>query len=277
MPKSTPVKTDKPFGHRSYGLKLMGILLSTCVLVSCHPKSGAPNSKNDNTTVGKENAQNYLDSILQTGESSDDLVKKFGPPKHKFETQTKELCLLFYFSDQNQIEKARAAGILGFSAYFISNRLTSWEPISGSQDQLSDSATIKPAGVAFQSDHAVLTFYLVSQEQKDGFVYVDTPTFPKLGYINNSPDIAIQAGQYIVYDTNQQPMHDVELFLSREDAAKLKKLTSENFGKRMALCVGSRVILAPNVTDTIPDGDIRISLPEQSFLILTSALKANTK
>jgi hypothetical protein len=55
------------------------------------------------------------------------LIKRFGLPTEQTEISSNELRLMFLFSDQNY--EAEKAGVGGFDAFFVSNRLTRWLPI----------------------------------------------------------------------------------------------------------------------------------------------------
>jgi preprotein translocase subunit SecD len=64
--------------------------------------------------------------------------------------------------------------------------------------------------------------------------------------------------------------------LSQADGEKLKKLTSENVGKQLALLIGSQVVLAPYIREPISDGEIMLELPDSPYSILLKALKAHS-
>jgi hypothetical protein len=224
----------------------------------------------------KHAARDYLQPLLHDGESSEELERTFGPPIAEYETQNKELSLTYAFSDHNQPAAARAVGVGGVTAFLVSNRLTHWDPVYETRNPAVESSSIKHSPVAFSSDHAVLAFHVASEEKREGSVYVDNSAFEKLGYIGKAPDLSVQSGQYIVYDSAHTSMHTIELVLSRGDGEKLKVLTSENIGKRLALLVASNVVLAPYVSEPISDGQMMIELPDPAYQTLIKALQAAT-
>ena len=246
-------------------------VISAVMLISCCPEGGK-NHDEDKTNGIEQKARKYLQPMLHIGDSTTNIIEQFGLPFYQYETQSHELSMNFFFSDKNH--EALAAGVGGFTAFFTRHQLTRWDPIYESINPKLESSLIKHSPVMFGSDHAVLTFHLVSQEQKNGFIYIDNPMFTKLGYINKSPDIAIQSGQYIVYDSAPKSMHTVELLLSQEDSKKLQVLTSNNVGKQMALLIGSQVVFAPYVQEPISDGRVVLELSEPADSILLRALKA---
>jgi hypothetical protein len=103
------------------------ILLLSQVIISCKPRA-----RNDRLRIDKElslqrAADEYLRGVLQVGESSTNLIDRFGPPSFSSTTPTKETCYTFYLPDESNA--VAIAGISGFDAFFVSNRLTRWFPI----------------------------------------------------------------------------------------------------------------------------------------------------
>jgi hypothetical protein len=95
--------------------------------VSCKPRE--VNDRYDGSREARRQlaADNYLQGLLQTGASITNLISQFGAPAFQSEMPTKELCLTFYFPETNNA--AALAGIAGFDALFVSNRLSRWLPI----------------------------------------------------------------------------------------------------------------------------------------------------
>src|SRR5579863_1873618 len=94
------------------------LLMTTACNKSNESESGAQK---------RQTAHDYLQALIPMGESITNVIQKFGPPSHTFETPWKTLALSFSFRDDD--EKAVAAGVGGFTAYFANNRLTDWQPI----------------------------------------------------------------------------------------------------------------------------------------------------
>jgi hypothetical protein len=155
--------------------RLALLFLCLLIVVSCRPKSSDSTSTGNKPTVTENDASRYLQSLLKVGETPEDLTKRFGSPKVRYETETKELCLGFYFTDQNQPGAARAAGVGGFSGFFVSNRLTSWFPIYESRNPAFGSQAAGHAPVNFDSGQTALAFNVVQPSQMDGFIHIDAP------------------------------------------------------------------------------------------------------
>jgi hypothetical protein len=223
-----------------------------------------------------QKAQVYLQSVLPPGQSWEDLAKKFGPPRFKYETPNKELCAIFMFSGPNPPAVLRAAHIDGFSAFMVNNRMTHWSPVYEEQRTAATGAASKPMAARFAFDRPRLAFHLVSPKPAAGFVFVDNSEFKKLGYISKIPDLAVRSGQFILSDAAPRSTHTIEFILAPADADKLKILTSGNVGKRLAVLFNGQVISAPFVFTPLPDGHVLADLSDPIYWSLSKFLKAST-
>jgi hypothetical protein len=99
-----------------------GLLISLATaLVSCGRQSEA-------TADGSEQrARRYLEPQLHIGDTTTNLITKFGKPLRQDETGNHELVMDFFFPDTDQA--ALAAGVGGFTGFFTNNMLAHWEPI----------------------------------------------------------------------------------------------------------------------------------------------------
>ena len=107
-------------------MSLIGIILLVTVLSSCRPKTGNDGQTNKANEV-EQKARNYLQPLLQIGDSQTNIIKRFGFPTYQYEAQNHESRMYFYFSDTNV--EALAKGVGGFTGFFTGNQLTRWEPI----------------------------------------------------------------------------------------------------------------------------------------------------
>ncbi len=115
-----------------------------------------------------------------------------------------------------------------------------------------------------------LNFFVVSDEAiKDGR-YVDTPEFPKLGYISKRPNLIVTGLQFVATNshafittyqgkTTQSTETVVEITLRPSDAKIFAKLTADNALRRVLITLGERPLLAPMVMQPINTGRVAIS------------------
>jgi len=223
-----------------------------------------------------QKAQLYLQSILPPGQSLEDLAKKFGPPRFKYEAPNKELCAIFMFPGPNPPAVLRAAHVDGFSAFLVKNRMTHWAPVYEEQRPAATDAASKPAAARFVFDRPRLAFYLVSPKPAAGFVFVDGGEFKKLGYLNKNPALAVRIGQFILSDSAPRSTHTIEFILAPADADKLRILTTGNVGKRLAVAFNGQVISAPFVFTPLPDGHVLADLSDPTYWSLSKFLRTST-
>lgn len=244
--------------------------LSLLVTTSCDKSDGGGSGAEK-----RQRAHDYLQPLIPMGESVTNVIQKFGPPSQTFETPWKTLGLSFIFQDD---EKALAAGVGGFTAYFASNRLTDWAPIYATRISSTKlPPPIKHEPVSFHSEKPVIAFCLVNDKPKEGSIYIDNSEYPKLGYINKSPDLAIFSGKYTVSEYGDKSIGQVDFDLSKADGEKLRELTTGNTGKRMAIMVDSQIVMVPAIRSPISDGHVSITTSGTACSNLLQVLTTQSK
>lgn len=104
-------------------VKLTTLVASAFVFNSCQPAAKTEDKAYD----FEVRANNYLRPMLSRGDSLTNIIQCFGFPVYQGETGIHELQAHFLFPANNQ--EALAAGVGGFTAYFVSNQLTHWAPV----------------------------------------------------------------------------------------------------------------------------------------------------
>ncbi len=123
-----------------------------------------------------------------------------------------------------------------------------------------------------------LSFYIVSEEKIDGGQFIDTPDFPKLGYIHATPDLIITKLESVdsgspspsimldkdekVVSSNSVPT--LSILLNSDDAKKFSSLTEQAVGKRLLTMLGDKPLIAPRVPSPISTPKIQLILSEQT-------------
>ena len=101
---------------------------------------------------------------------------------------------------------------------------------------------------ATESKSLSLSFYIVSDGKIAGGRYMDTPDFPKLGYIASKPDLVITQ---LMAVTPLSERNAIEVTILPEDAQKLTSLTEQNIGKKVLLMLRDVPLMAPRVNSPI--------------------------
>lgn len=95
------------------------------MLIGCRPQ--AKNEDKVGANEIEQTARSYLQPKLSNGESTTNIIAKFGKPFYQYETKSGELCMYFRFDEENKA--ALAAGVGGFTGFFTNNHLSHWVPI----------------------------------------------------------------------------------------------------------------------------------------------------
>ena len=109
-------------GRRAYGVNLASAI--TAIIANAENLDLVVRGGSVDLEV---NAKNYLQPMLHIGDSSTNVMARFGLPISQYETGMHELCMYFMFSDTNHA--ATLAGVGGFTGFFTNNQLSHWEPI----------------------------------------------------------------------------------------------------------------------------------------------------
>ena len=142
-----------------------------------------------------------------------------------------------------------------------------------------------------ESTDTALNFYIVSEEKIDGGRFIDTPDFPKVGYISVRPDLVVNnikdvfpqksADYAILGDTNgthtivpSHPAAALSVTLRSEDGQQFTTVTEKAIGKRLLVMLDEKPLNAPKVMAPIESVGFLIEFRDESDLKKTEdALK----
>ena len=128
----------------------------------------------------------------------------------------------------------------------------------------------QPASQTGGAETNALSFYVVSDTAISGGRFIDTPEFPKLGYISNTPtyvltklrevstndvtEISIMNQKSV--STNTSPAVVVRKF--RMDSESFAEFTRQNIDRKVLLMLRNKPLLAPVVRAPIETGSIQL-------------------
>jgi hypothetical protein len=75
----------------------------------------------------EQNARAYLQPLLHSGDSTTNIIARFGHPEYQYVTGMHEQAMYFLFPRTDHA--ALAAGVGGFTGFFTNSYLAHWEPI----------------------------------------------------------------------------------------------------------------------------------------------------
>ncbi len=130
------------------------------------------------------------------------------------------------------------------------------------------------------TNNVPLTIYVVSEERIEGGKFIDTPDFPKLGYIAAAPDLVISRLQRVVPQVVQQTgtMIDkdgkrttlptterlaLNITMQPDDAKKFTAITERAIGKKTLLMLGDTLLIAPAINEPIATPSLLLTLGEK--------------
>jgi hypothetical protein len=99
-----------------------------------------------------------------------------------------------------------------------------------------------------------LSFYIVSDVAIPGGRYIDSPDFPKLGYIASTPDMVLERLEAVTFETPKfftPPRPIVNMVMRKESLEPFASLTDRAQGKRILLMIGDLPLTAPLVKERI--------------------------
>ena len=95
-----------------------------------------------------------------------------------------------------------------------------------------------------------LSFYVVSDQKIEGGRFIDTPDFPKLGYIAATPDLVVKRLESVTLDASppfSETRPAVSIAMCPEDAPSFTALTERAIEKKLLLMQGGTPLIAPRV------------------------------
>jgi preprotein translocase subunit SecD len=127
-----------------------------------------------------------------------------------------------------------------------------------------------------------LSFYVVSEKPVANGHYVNTPSFPKLGYISSTPSFILTRLEEVytndvthvstmlsvdstpeVVTTNTIPAVSIRMY--SEDSKSFAAFTGQNIGRQLLLMVGDQPLMAPRVVAPIETGTLELGWQKQRF------------
>lgn len=136
-------------------------------------------------------------------------------------------------------------------------------PASQSQNQVPAQAPAKAAGTN------VIQLFAVSDQPVPGGRFLDSPRFPKLGYIAATPDLALSelasvtSGTEVSGTSTGDSRAAVLVTLNESGAKGLADLTMRIVGGRLAIFVGPDLITAPVVRSPVLGGSFQMTFKDQ--------------
>ena len=126
-----------------------------------------------------------------------------------------------------------------------------------------------------------LSFYIVSTEKIEGGRFIDTPDFPKLGYIPAVPALVLTKLEAVIPDVSREQAVTVDkdgtqtveptkkraalhIRMRTDDAEKFTALTEQAVGQQMLLVLGDTPLITARVLTPIATQSLQLTFGEKS-------------
>lgn len=111
---------------------------------------------------------------------------------------------------------------------------------------------------------ATLSFSVVHEEAIGNGRFIDTPDFPKLGYVAATPELTMTNLDMVDLHAEPKGRASLRIKVSTADVSKLAVVTRGAVGNRMLIRVDDVMLAAPNLLTPITDGYMEITLPQRA-------------
>lgn len=246
---------------------MLHAIILTVAVVGC--REAPPPTGNVNSSVLVAQSKGDIERSLSAGMTTNEIVSRIGIPRLQESGvgggQVWKYDVTPFASDED-----RDYQVVRVVLFITNENLAGWgwtytptespQPIVQSEEKFS----------LVPSNSSSLSFYAVYDSPVVSGKFVDTPRFPKLGYIPSAPDLTL--GHLVEFTLEERKTvqggseHSVWAFqfiMGDGDAKHFKVLTAANVSKQVAIVLGDEIIAAPTISFPIHNGVFEIELQDR--------------
>jgi len=266
--------------NRYSDLRKYSVLIPLCLgavataLLGCNeavnPLPAGPGypSRSEFEIVASSKAE--IEKLLQLGMGTNEVVARIGRPAEEFAG----VALNWeYAVTPFALDERGETMIVGVTLFFTNGFLAGWDfgflvknPNPMSRSNAGEEVIHSVVNGSFS-----ISYYLVYDSAVEGGRYVDTPEFPKLGFIAENPDLVVArfrdevvTEQLATNGAGDEAVWEFCFSLYPEDTSRFRDLTEKNLGGRLAIVIAEKIVAAPYVVEPIRDGRVRILCPKKA-------------
>lgn len=231
-------------------------LVALALVVGCHRESSGDFQSGHSARLY---AEDELNELIAPGMSAIEVTNKFGAPSSTTEVSQDTVLLTYSFPLAPQRQRPHLAG---FSIYIKSGNVIKWSPIMEESRQTSQAGSLEGSSgeLAFQ-------VFLATGNLTSLATTFDAEGFADVRGLKDSPDMAFKAKVFVGNNGSERlGEQTVILVVSDQDAAKLKSLSENNFGKRLLIVCRDRVIAAPAISAPLASRQLMFTLKKSVVL-----------
>lgn len=257
-----------------------GACALTALLLGCKAKEDVPtdskqpaaNHQRQPTIASKQDLQR----LLTPGMGTNEITLALGEPRWVDTLSSSDQ--VWHVSLPPFVEHVDAQGtpsiyVIGVVIGITNGHLAHWGCVSGGVpiERQVRSEYLRSASKGV-TNSPTLELFVVRSDPIDGGRFIDTERFPKLGFIERTPTLAIRRLQQMAL-AEQVPLQgqgrtnwSFNIVLTREDAAKLEALTATNISNKLLIMVGNEAVSAPRIIMPLQSGSFGIECQDRSLM-----------
>ena len=270
------VKETIQLDFRWFSIWLLLILVSGCGRKSDDAKDSGTNLHPEIQTTAE------LRRRLVPGMPTNEIIASFGKPLWVEGLGEGRTDWQYGLSGFPADDAMRGTLVVGFNAE-ITNGHLAWWGCTYMHDPTGENARMLPIGktnAGSQEEPPVLKVFIVSDKPLVNGRQIDTPQFPKLGFISGAPSLGIKRVKEVTLRENVVPQADNNsstnwqfgVSLIPDDATGLASLTASNVGSKILMMVGDVPVIAPVIRAPLENGKFVIDCDQR---LMMETVKSN--
>lgn len=223
------------------------------------------NAKSPESTIPAWATRPYteqeLDRLIVPGMAIGEVTNIFGPPASENQISERAVSLRYTFPLETIMRKG-GLRMTGFHMDFKDGKVVAWSPIMGEFK-----GNFQAGGSQGSFEEQSFQVFLATGNLTNVATTVDADGSADASDLKASPDMAFKAKVFAGSSGGERPGEQtVILVVSDQDAAKLKGLTEDNFGKRLLFVCRNRVIAAPAISAPLASRQLMFTVKNSAVL-----------
>lgn len=202
-----------------------------------------------------------LDKLIVPGMGIGEVTNTFGPPASEMQISEHTVSLMYTFPFETIVQEG-GLRMTGFDVHFKDGKVVTWSPIMGESKK-----TFQAAGSQGSFGEQSFQVFLATGNLTNVATTVDGEGSADASDLKAFPDMAFKAKVFAGSSGSERPGEQtVILVLSDQDAAQLKALTEDNFGKRLLIVCRNKVIAAPAISAPLASTQLMLTVKNSAVL-----------
>lgn len=239
---------------------ILSFFLTLACATGCNRESGKSPITVDPSRAAKVYTEAELNSLIAPGMSIAEVTNKVGLPGSavKLGDDLVLLTYMFPFDPKNE----QGPYLTGFGIDIKEGRVVRWSPVTGMTGN-----AVEAGGSQGSFGEQSFQVFLAAGNLTNVATTVDAEGSADASDLKVSPDIAFKAKVFAGSSGSERPGEQtVILVVSDQDAAKLKGLTEDNFGKSLLIVCRNRVIAAPAISAPLASRQLMFTVKNSAVL-----------